>query len=38
MKRKKLYNLEKTPYFIVARFAFKMDTILTDQISTLQKR
>ena len=33
----KLYNLHKTAYFIVALFVFKMDKILSDQISTARK-
>jgi len=37
MRNEKLYNLHKTAFFIVASFAFKMDNILSDRISTLQK-
>src|ERR1700733_9552633 len=37
MQREKLYNLDKTAYFIVAFFVFKMDKILSDQISTVRK-
>jgi hypothetical protein len=38
MQREKLYNLHKTAYFIVALFVFKMNKILSDQISTVRKR
>ena len=37
MQREKLYNLHKSAYFIGAPFVFKMNRILSDQISTLQK-
>ena len=38
MQREKLYNLHKAACFIVALFAFKIDKILSDQISTGRKR
>jgi hypothetical protein len=37
VQHEKLYKLYKTDFFIVAYFAFKMDNILSDQISTLLK-
>src|ERR1700722_292266 len=37
MEREKLYNLHKPAFFIVALFAFKMDKIFSDQISTVRK-
>ena len=37
MQRGKLYNLHKIAYFIVALFVFKMDKILSDQISIVRK-
>ena len=37
MQREKLYNLHKIAYFIGAFFVFKVDKILSDQISTVQK-
>jgi hypothetical protein len=35
MQREMLYNLQRTAYFIVAFFVFKMDKILSVEISTL---
>jgi hypothetical protein len=37
MQREKLYNLHKTTYFIAALFSFKMDKILSNQISAMEK-
>ena len=37
MQREKLHNLHKTATFTVALFVLKIDKILNDQISTLQK-
>ena len=37
MQRVQLYNLHKATCFIVACFAFKMDKLLSDQISTLRR-
>jgi len=37
MQREKLYNFHKTAYFIVALIVFKMDKILSDQISMVRK-
>jgi hypothetical protein len=37
MQREKLYNLHKIAYFIDAAFVFKLDEILSDQISTVRK-
>jgi hypothetical protein len=37
MQLEKLYNLHKTISFIVVIFLFKIDKILSHQISTLQK-
>jgi hypothetical protein len=37
MQREKLYNLYRTGNFTVVLFAFKIDKILRDQISTLRK-
>jgi hypothetical protein len=37
MQREKLYNLHKTATFTVAHFVLKIDKILNDQISMLQK-
>jgi hypothetical protein len=37
MQREKLYNLHKTATFTVALFVLKIDKILNDQISMLQK-
>jgi hypothetical protein len=33
MQREKLYNFHWTAYFLSALFIFKMDKILSDQIS-----
>jgi hypothetical protein len=37
MQREKLYNLQRTVDFTVVIFVFKIDKILSDQISTLRK-
>src|SRR5690348_14740239 len=37
MQRVKLYNLHKVTCFIVTYFAFKMDKLLSNQISTPRK-
>ena len=37
MQCEKLHNLHNTAYFTVTFFALKIDNILNDQISTLQK-
>jgi hypothetical protein len=37
MQREKLYSLHKTATFTVAFFLLKIDKILNDQISMLQK-
>ena len=38
MQRENLYNLQKTAYFIIALFVFKMNKILRDQFLTMWKR
>jgi hypothetical protein len=38
MQHKKLYNLHKIAYFIVALLVFKMNKILSDQFSSVRKR
>jgi hypothetical protein len=37
MQRKKLYNLHKTSYFLVAFIVFKMNKVLRDQILDIAK-
>ena len=37
MQREKLYNLHKTACFSTALFAFKMVTVLEDQILTVRR-
>jgi hypothetical protein len=38
MQREKFYNLQKTIYFMLSLFVFKIDAILSDQISTQKKK